>query len=110
MLTKHKILLGKGTQVESSRVREPRRTALPRGLRSQIFMVMALVSGLSLASHVVHTLFSLDDFIESLRNFCLPSIIVFALNFPVFHFLLSEGSEFVAGRGTPSRAQKWALV
>ena len=28
MLTKQEILLGKGTQVESSRVREPRRTAL----------------------------------------------------------------------------------
>ena len=31
MLTKQEILLGKGTRVESSRVREPRRTALPRG-------------------------------------------------------------------------------
>ena len=30
MLTKQEILLGKGTRVESSRVREPRRTALPR--------------------------------------------------------------------------------
>ena len=29
VLTKQEILLGKGTQVESSRVREPRRTALP---------------------------------------------------------------------------------
>ena len=29
MLTKQEILLGKGTRVESSRVREPRRTALP---------------------------------------------------------------------------------
>ena len=29
MLTKQEILLGKGTWVESSRVREPRRTALP---------------------------------------------------------------------------------
>ena len=28
VLTKQEILLGKGTQVESSRVREPRRTAL----------------------------------------------------------------------------------
>ena len=35
--------IGKGTQVESSRVREPRKTALPRG--SQGFMVMELVSG-----------------------------------------------------------------
>ena len=29
VLTKQEILLGKGTRVESSRVREPRRTALP---------------------------------------------------------------------------------
>ena len=48
MLTKQEILLGKGTSVESSRVREPRRTALPHGLG---FMVMGLVSGLSLANH-----------------------------------------------------------
>ena len=33
VLTKQEILLGKSAQVESSRVREPRRTALPRGLR-----------------------------------------------------------------------------
>ena len=32
MLTKREILLGKGTQVESRMVREPRRTALPPGL------------------------------------------------------------------------------
>ena len=32
MLTKQEILLGKGTRVESSRVREPRRTALARSL------------------------------------------------------------------------------
>ena len=31
VLTKQEILLGKGTRVESSRVTEPRRTALPRG-------------------------------------------------------------------------------
>ena len=31
MLTKQEILLGKGTWVESRRVREPRRTALPSG-------------------------------------------------------------------------------
>ena len=61
MLTKQEILLGKGTRVESSRVREPRRTALPR------FMVMGLVSRLSLANHsdsesflAVHALFSQD--------------------------------------------------
>ena len=64
MLTKQEILLRKGTQVESSRVGEPRRTDLPHGLG---FMVMGLVSGLSLANHsdsesflVVHTLFSQD--------------------------------------------------
>ena len=36
MLTKQDILLGKGTGVESSRVREPRRTALSRGLQSRV--------------------------------------------------------------------------
>ena len=36
ILTKQEILLGKGTQVESSRVREPRRTALSNGLQSQV--------------------------------------------------------------------------
>ena len=41
-LTRQEIVLGKGTRVESSRVREPRRTALPRGSG---FMVMGLVSG-----------------------------------------------------------------
>ena len=34
MLTKQMILLGKGTRVESSRAREPRRTALLRGSQS----------------------------------------------------------------------------
>ena len=37
MLTKQEVLLGKGTRVESSRVREPRRTALPRGLQSVFY-------------------------------------------------------------------------
>ena len=62
MLTKQETLLGRGTWVESSRVREPRRTALSR------FMVMGLVSGLSLANHsesrsflVAHALFSQDE-------------------------------------------------
>ena len=36
VLTKQEILLGKGTQVESSRAREPRRTALPRGSKSPV--------------------------------------------------------------------------
>ena len=37
--------------MESSRVREPRRTALPRGSAVSGFMVMGLVSWLSLANH-----------------------------------------------------------
>ena len=37
MLTKQDILLGKDTQMESRRVREPRRTTLPRGLQSQFY-------------------------------------------------------------------------
>ena len=69
MLTKQEILLRKGTWVESSRVREPRRTALPRGswLAVSGFMVMGLVSEWSLADHsnsesflVVHALLSQD--------------------------------------------------
>ena len=36
VLTKQEILLGKGAQAESSRVREPRRTALPRGSQSWV--------------------------------------------------------------------------
>ena len=36
VLTKQEILLGKGTRVESSRVREPKRTALPRGSQSWV--------------------------------------------------------------------------
>ena len=36
VLTKQDILLGKGTQVESSRVREPRRTALLHGSQSRV--------------------------------------------------------------------------
>ena len=65
MVTKQEILLGKGTWVESSRVREPRRTALPRGswLAVSGFMVMGLVSELSLANQsflVVYAFFSQD--------------------------------------------------
>ena len=36
VLTKQEILLEKGTRGESSRVREPRRTALPRGSQSRV--------------------------------------------------------------------------
>ena len=79
-LTKQEILLGRGTQVESSRVREPRRTAL----QVQGFTMMGLASGLSLANRsdskpflVVHTLFSQDGcqqegFWEVLRHVVSP--------------------------------------
>ena len=67
MLRKQEILLGKGARVESRRGREPRRTALPRGLAFLDFVVMGLVSRLSLANNsdsesflVVHELFSQD--------------------------------------------------
>ena len=36
MLTKEEILLGRGTRVESSRVRGPRRTALPHVSPSRV--------------------------------------------------------------------------
>ena len=36
VLTKQEILLGKGTRMESSRVRETRRTTLPRGSKSRV--------------------------------------------------------------------------
>ena len=51
MLTKQEILLGKGTRGESSRVREPRRTALSPWLAMSGFMVIRLVSRWSLANH-----------------------------------------------------------
>ena len=35
VLTKQETFLGRGTQVESRRVRGPRRTALPRGSQSR---------------------------------------------------------------------------
>ena len=66
MLSKQEILLGRGSQEESSRVGELRRTALPRS-PSLRFYVMGLVSRLSSANHsesesflVVHALFSQD--------------------------------------------------
>ena len=68
VLTKQEILLGRGPRVESSKVREHRRTALPHVSQPWVFMVMGLVLGLSLASHsesesllVVHTLLSQDE-------------------------------------------------
>ena len=67
MLTRQEILLGKGARAESSRVREPRKTALLQWLTVSGFMVMRLVSRLSLANYsdsesflVVHALFSQD--------------------------------------------------
>ena len=51
VLTKQETLLGRGSQVESSGVRELRRTALPLSLAVSGFMVMGSVSALSLASH-----------------------------------------------------------
>ena len=36
VLTKQEVLLGKGARVESRRVREPRRAALPRGSQSRV--------------------------------------------------------------------------
>ena len=36
VLTKQEILLGKGTRVESSRVRDARRTALPHGSQFEV--------------------------------------------------------------------------
>ena len=69
MQIKQEILLGRGTWVESRKVRESRRTALLCELQSWVFMVMELVSGLSLASHsdsgsflVAHVLLSQDGF------------------------------------------------
>ena len=40
LLTKQEILLGRGAQAESSRVKEPRRTILPRGLQSRVLWWM----------------------------------------------------------------------
>ena len=48
MLTKQEALFGRGAWAESSRVTEPRRTALPRGSQSRVYGD-GLVSGLSLA-------------------------------------------------------------
>ena len=48
--TKQGSLLGRGAWMENSRVREPRRTALPSGLRL-VFVAMGLVSWLSLTNH-----------------------------------------------------------
>ena len=71
LLTKQEILLGKGTRVESSRVREPRRTALPVSTTAVArslgfygdgisFLVVFSQSSDSESFLVVHALFSQD--------------------------------------------------
>ena len=50
MKTKQETLLGRGVQAESSRVRKARRSALPKWLTDSSFVVIGLVSRLSLAS------------------------------------------------------------
>lgn len=45
VLTEEEILLGRGARVESHRVRELRRTALPRDSEASGFMERGLVSG-----------------------------------------------------------------
>ena len=83
VLTKQEILLGKGTRAESSRVREPRRTALPHGWQSG-FYGDGISFQLSLANHsdsesflMVHALFSQDGcqregFWEVVRHVVFP--------------------------------------
>ena len=67
MLTKQETLLGKGARTYSSRVREPRRLLCRMVYTASKFMVMRLVSELSLARHsesgsflVVHASLSQD--------------------------------------------------
>ena len=50
MLTKQETLLGRSAREESRRIAEPRRTALPQFTVSG-FLVMGLVSTLSLGNH-----------------------------------------------------------
>ena len=52
MLTKQEILLGNDTGAESSRVKEPQENYSALWLELSGFMVMGLVSGLSLANHL----------------------------------------------------------
>ena len=51
MLTKQEILLGKGTRVESSRVKGTQENCSAVWLTVSGFMVMGLVSGWSLVTH-----------------------------------------------------------
>ena len=51
MLTKQETLLGRDAQAESSRIGEPGGTTLPMRLAALSFMVIGLISRLSLANH-----------------------------------------------------------
>ena len=51
MLTKQETLLGRDAQAESSRIRELRGTTPPMRLAALSFMVIGLISRLSLADH-----------------------------------------------------------
>ena len=59
-MSKQENLLGKGARTESSRVREPRRTALPRGSKSWVHG-NGVSSWLSLASHLAWSMFVLTQ-------------------------------------------------
>ena len=91
MLTEQEAVLGRDAQVESSRLREPRRTALPHGLQSTGFMGVGLVSGLSLADHLawpalglaqgpswwhMHLSAKMDSCIEDPRNLVISSLLL----------------------------------
>ena len=54
VLTKQEILLGKGTRVESSRVRKPRRTALPRGSHCPVLWWFWEVDGHAVSPLTIH--------------------------------------------------------
>ena len=45
VLTKHETFLGRGASGENSRVKEPRRTALPCGMQPQVLWQLESVSG-----------------------------------------------------------------
>ena len=70
-MTIQETLLGRGAWVECSRVREPKTTCSAMWLTTSVFIIMRLVSGLSLANHfhfnlgpflVTSTSFSQDEF------------------------------------------------
>ena len=61
VLIKQVTLLGRDDQVESSRVREPRRTSLPCSSWSPVSWKRELVSGLSLANHLMLPILNLTQ-------------------------------------------------